>query len=59
MNDVPVSGDTWEYEVAEGGGDELNTSLWGLESYEKVHCSDLSVSFAHNIRLNKPTSVRV
>jgi len=27
---VPISGDTWEYEVAKGGSDELYTSLWGL-----------------------------
>jgi hypothetical protein len=59
VSGVPVSGDTWENEISEGGSDELNTSLWGLEGNEEVHCSDLIISFGHTIKSNKLTSVKV
>jgi len=59
MSFVPISSDTWENEIAKGGGDELNTSLWGLEGNEQVHRSDLFISFARDPRIRSLTSVKV
>jgi hypothetical protein len=59
MDDVPVSGDTWENEVAKRSSDEFNTSFWGLEGNEQVHRSDLFISFAQEMGFNQLTSVKV
>ena len=59
MDDVPISGDTWEHEISERCSDELNTSFWGLEGNEQVHRSDLFISFGHTNRLHELTSVKV
>jgi hypothetical protein len=59
MDEVPVSGDSWENEISERCSDELDTSFWGLEGNEEVHCSDLIVSFGRTIKSNKLTSVKV
>jgi hypothetical protein len=59
MDDVPISSNTWENEVAEGRSDELNTSFWGLEGNEQVHRSDLFISFAQEMGFSELTSVKV
>jgi hypothetical protein len=59
MDDVPISGDTWEHEISERCSDEFNTSFWGLEGNEQVHRTDLCISFAQEMGFNELTSVKV